>query len=128
MARPTRAGGIFRPLNSSSPFGVTIEQRGSAVHVALTGELDISTAQRLEDDLRRVEADGPELIVLDLQQLSFMDSTGLRLLIMADARAREADRQLAIVRGNEMVHRVMRLTRLDERLNIVEDPGALSGA
>jgi anti-anti-sigma factor len=57
-----------------------------------------------------------------------MDSTGLRLLIMADARAREADRQLAIVRGNEMVHRVMRLTRLDERLNIVEDPGALSGA
>jgi anti-anti-sigma factor len=115
-------------LNSSSPFGVTIEQRGPAVHVALTGELDISTAQQLEDDLRRVESERPELIVLDLQQLSFMDSSGLRLLIMADARAREDERRLAIVRGNEMVHRVMRLTRLDERLDIVEDPGALSGA
>jgi anti-anti-sigma factor len=114
-------------VNSSSPFGVTIEQTGSAVHVTLTGELDISTAQRLEDDLRRVEADSPELIVLDLQQLSFMDSTGLRLLIMADARAREDGRRVDIVRGNEMVHRVMRLTRLDERLNIVEDPGAVSG-
>ena len=107
---------------------MTIEQRGAAVHVVMTGELDISTAQRLEDDLRRIEADRPELIVLDLQRLSFMDSTGLRLLITADARAREDGRRLAIVQGNEMVQRVMRLTRLDERLNIVEDPGAVAGA
>ena len=123
-----RASCIVRHLNSSSPFGVTIEQRGSAAYVTLDGELDISTAQRLEDDLRRIEAEQPELIVLDLQQLTFMESTGLRLLIMADARAREDGRRLAIVRGNEMVHRVMRMTRLDERLDIVEDPGALSGA
>jgi len=119
---------MVRRLNSSSPFEVTVEQHGSAVHVVLDGELDLSTAQRLEDDLRRVEAEGPHVIVLDLQQLTFMDSTGLRLLIMADARAREDGRRLAIVRGNEMVHRVMRMTRLDERLDIVEDPGALSGA
>jgi anti-sigma B factor antagonist len=113
---------------SSSPFDVTIEEQGPAVHVRLTGELDISTATRLEDDLRRVEANRPELIVLDLKALSFMDSTGLRLLITADARAREDGRKLAIVQGNEMVQRVMRLTRLDERLHIVEDPGALAGA
>jgi anti-anti-sigma factor len=115
-------------LNSSSPFDVTIEQRGGAVHVVLSGELDISTAPRLEDDLRRVEAGRPELIVLDLQQLMFMDSTGLRILISADARARQEGRRLVIVRGNEMVQRVMRLTRLDERLTIVADPSALAGA
>ena len=92
----------------------------------LTGELDISTAQRLEDDLRRLEAERPALIVLDLQQLTFMDSTGLRLLITADIRARQEERRLVIVQGNEMVQRVMRLTRLDERLDIVEDPGALA--
>jgi anti-sigma B factor antagonist len=112
---------------SSSPFEVTIEQRGGAVHVVMTGELDISTAMRLEDELHRIEADGPALIVLDLQRLSFMDSTGLRLLIGADARARENGREVAIVQGNEMVQRVLRLTRLDERLHIVEDPGALAG-
>jgi anti-anti-sigma factor len=115
-------------VNSSSPFDVTIEQRPGAVHVVLSGELDISTAQRLEDDLRRIEAERPELIILDLQQLTFMDSTGLRLLITADSRAREEDRRFAIVQGNEMVQRVMRLTRLDERLTIVADPGALAGA
>ena len=96
------------------------------MHVALTGELDISTAQRLEDDLRRVESERPELIVLDLQPLTFMDSTGLRLLITADIRARQEARRLVIVQGNEMVQRVMRLTRLDERLDIVEDASALA--
>jgi anti-anti-sigma factor len=115
-------------MAASSPFGVTIEERDSAVHVVLTGELDISTAQRLEDDLRRVEAERPELIVIDLKQLAFLDSTGLRLLITADARAREDGRRLAILRGNEMIQRVLRLTRLDERLNVVEDLGALRSA
>ena len=114
------------PPLSSSPFEVSIEQRGGAVHVEMVGELDISTATRLEDDLRRIEADSPELIVLDLQRLTFMDSTGLRLLIMADSRAREDGRRVAIVQGNEMVQRVMRLTRLDERLHIVKDPGTLA--
>src|SRR2546423_1574625 len=108
-------------MASSSPFGVTIEQHDAAVHVVLTGELDISTAQLLEDDLRRVEAERPELIVLDLKDLAFLDSTGLRLLITADARAREDGRKLAIVRANPMIQRVLRLTRLDERLNVVAD-------
>jgi anti-sigma B factor antagonist len=105
---------------NSSPFGVTIEQRDDAVHLKLSGELDISTAQLLEDDLHRVEAERPELIVLDLRDLAFMDSTGLRLLIMADARAKEEGRRLAIGRGNEMIQRVLHVTRLDERLEVVD--------
>ncbi|MEA2428608.1 MAG: anti-sigma factor antagonist [Thermoleophilaceae bacterium] len=108
----------------TSPFDVTIEERGETVHVTLRGELDISSAPRLEDDLRRVEAEGPPLLILDLGKLDFMDSTGLRLLIAADSRAREAGRRLVIGQGNEMVQRVLRLTRLDERLEIVDDPGA----
>jgi anti-sigma B factor antagonist len=113
---------------SSSPFEVTVQQHESAVQVSMVGELDISTAMRLEDELRRVEAEKPGVIVLDLKQLTFMDSTGLRLLITADARARQEARRLAIVRGNEMVQRVLRLTRLDERLDIIDDAGAvLSG-
>jgi anti-anti-sigma factor len=112
-----------------SPFDVTIEERGGdAIHVTLLGELDISTASRLEDDLRRVEASSPKLLLLDLSKLDFMDSTGLRLLIGADARAREQGRRLVLIRGNEMVQRVLRVTRLDERLEIVEGPDALASA
>ena len=97
---------------------MTIEERDSAVHFLLTGELDISTAQRLEDDLLRIEANRPQLIVLDLTDLAFLDSTGLRLMITADARAREDGRRIEIVNANPMIQRVLRLTRLDERLNV----------
>jgi anti-anti-sigma factor len=102
-------------------FDVTSEQRGDTVLVRLSGELDISSAPKVEDELARVEPDRPELIVLDLRNLAFMDSTGLRLLIAADTRARQQQRRLAIVKGPEPVQRVFRITRLEERLEIVDD-------
>ena len=101
--------------------------RQDAVHVMLTGELDLATAPKLEDELKRVEADEPAILVIDLQSLSFMDSSGLRALLTADARAREAGRRLVLVRGDERVQRVLRITRLDERLEIVESADAVGG-
>ena len=112
----------------TSPFDATLEERGGTLCVALSGELDISTAPRFEEALRRVEADGPAVALIDLSRLDFMDSTGLRLLVGADIRAREAGRRLVLIRGNDMVQRVLRLTRLDERLEIVDDPSALASA
>ena len=52
---------------------------------ALTGELDVAGAALLEHEFERVAADhDPAVIVLDLRQLEFMDSTGLRLVVLAD--------------------------------------------
>jgi anti-sigma B factor antagonist len=104
---------------------VRTSDRQGTVHVTLTGELDLATAPKLEDELKRVEAGRPVTIVLDLKSLSFMDSSGLRALLTADARAREAGRRLVIVRGDERVQRVLRITRLDERLEIVESADAV---
>jgi anti-anti-sigma factor len=101
-------------------FEVTTTDRPDGVHVALSGELDLASAPKLDDELKHVEDRGPALIVLDLQELSFMDSSGLRALLSADARAREAGRRLVLVRGDERVQRVLRITRLDERLEIVD--------
>ena len=102
-------------------FDVTSEQHGQTVLVKLSGELDISSAPKVEDELARLEPDHPEVIVLDLRNLAFMDSTGLRLLIAADTRARQQDRRLTIIKGPEPVQRVFRITRLEERLEIVDD-------
>ena len=105
---------------------LTAEQAGSGtVRLALTGELDISSAAKLDQELARLEASAPPLIVLDLRTLEFMDSTGLRTVVTADARAREQGRRLAIVRGPDAVHRVFSVTRLDERLEIIDDPAAV---
>jgi anti-anti-sigma factor len=100
------------------------DDRGT-VRLALTGELDISSAHLLDDELAKVEAAGPAVIVLDLRALEFMDSTGLRTVVTADARAREDHRRLAIVRGPDAVHRGFSVTRLDERLDIIDDPAAV---
>lgn len=94
--------------------------------VSLRGELDISSAPVLEDALGRVEESGPRVLLVDLRELEFMDSTGLRTLVSADQRARDEGRRLAIVRGPEAVDRIFTMTRLDERLELVDDPAAVA--
>ena len=69
---------------------VETEDRNGLVHVALKGELDLSTVAKVQDELRRVEEGEPPVVVLDLSRLTFLDSTGLRCLVTADERAREA--------------------------------------
>jgi anti-sigma B factor antagonist len=98
--------------------------RNAAVAViAATGELDLSGAAVLETELERLEAE-PEVgtVVLDMRGLEFMDSSGLRLVVLADMRAREAGRRFALVKGVETVHRVFEITRMSERLDFVADP------
>ncbi len=98
---------------------VQTREDSDAVHLSLSGELDLSTVDKVEEELRRVEEGGAQTVVLDLSSLSFLDSTGLRTIVTADQRARKSGRRLAIVKGPETVHRVFTITRLDERLDIV---------
>jgi anti-anti-sigma factor len=101
------------------------EQDDAGVRLVLRGELDISSAQILEDALEKLEAGEPATLLIDLRALEFMDSTGLRALVSADQRARDAARRLAIVRGPEAVDRIFNVTRLDERLELVDDPATV---
>jgi anti-sigma B factor antagonist len=105
---------------------VQSEDRDGFVHVALRGELDLSTVGKVQDELRRVEAASPPVVVLDLSKLTFLDSTGLRCLVTADERARDAGRRVVIVRGPDAVQRVFSITRLEERLEMVDDPSTVA--
>jgi anti-anti-sigma factor len=94
-----------------------------SVRVEVSGELDLSSALVFEEQLRRVEEEcQPSLLVLDLRSLKFMDSTGLRLILSAHARALNQGRKLAIVEGGDAVKRIFRLTGVLERLNVVDPP------
>ena|SRR5688572_4466 len=102
------------------------EQTDDRTCLILRGELDISSAPTLEEALARAEESTPSVLVLDLRELEFMDSTGLRTVVSADQRAREQGRRLCIVRGPEPVDRIFTVTRLDERLELVDDPAAVA--
>ena len=96
-------------------------RNGSVATVRPSGELDLSGAAVLEAELDRL-AEDPELgaVVLDMRGLEFMDSSGLRLVVVSDMRAREAGRRFSLIRGDETVHRVFEITRMSDRLDFVE--------
>jgi anti-sigma B factor antagonist len=105
---------------------IKTEDRNGLVHVALVGELDLSTVAKVQDELRRVEASAPATVVVDLSKLTFLDSTGLRCIVTADERARDQGRRVVIVRGPDPVQRVFTITRLEERLEMVDDAAAVT--
>jgi anti-anti-sigma factor len=59
--------------------------------------------------------------------LDFMDSTGLRLVVLASQRADRDGRRLTLVKGPEDVHRVFEITRMIDRLDFVDDAGEAMG-
>lgn len=97
------------------------------VQLVLRGELDLSTVQKVEDELAAVEAGEDKVVVLDLSGLTFLDSTGLRLMVTADQRAQKDGRRLVIVKGPETVQRVFSITKLDETLEMVDDLSQVAG-
>jgi anti-anti-sigma factor len=94
----------------------------NAIRVVVAGELDMASAPQIEEELRSVEQQDPSVILLDLRELDFMDSSGLRAILTADARARDQGRRLVVIRGSENIQRLFAVTRLDERMEIVDDP------
>lgn len=105
-----------------SNLAVELSQHDDAVCVSLTGELDLSSALTFEEELRRIEEEArPRVLVLDLRMLKFLDSTGLRLILAAHARALKRGGRLSIVQGTDAVRRIFRLTGVMERLNVFED-------
>jgi anti-sigma B factor antagonist len=92
-------------------------QREGVVHeIGLAGEMDLANAADVERELLRVEATDACVIVLDLSGLTFMDSTGIRLLICADARAQADANRLVLGRPPEHVMRVLRIAGVADRL------------
>jgi anti-sigma B factor antagonist len=109
-----------------SVFDCQTRREGDRVRLSLYGELDIAAAGRLDAELAEIERQSPAQIVLDLSHLTFLDSTGLRSIIAADARAKEEGRRVTLVQGPEVVRRVFAITGLEGRLEIVDDEASLA--
>ena len=89
--------------------------------VVLTGELDISRYEEARQRLEAAERDGPELLVVDLAGLRFVDSTGVRLILLADERARQAGRRVALRLGDGIARRVFTALGLLDRFEVLDN-------
>lgn len=92
------------------------EREGDVHTLRLSGELDLATAAEVQRELEHVEATDAESIVLDLSELTFMDSTGVRLLVTAHARARADSNRLTLLRGGRAVQRILQLSGVEALL------------
>lgn len=103
-------------------FQIEVERAEGTRTVRLDGEFDLSAADRVEEALRSLESERPGVVVIDLRGVTFLDSTGLRTITSADARAREGGYELRIVRGPENVQKLLHVTGMDKILPLVGDP------
>jgi anti-sigma B factor antagonist len=94
-------------------------EEGEQVRIAVGGELDLSSALTFDEEIRRAEERNPETLVLDLSCLKFLDSTGLRLIMSAQARAAKRGHRFMIVEGTEAVQRIFRLAGVTRRFDVV---------
>jgi anti-anti-sigma factor len=90
--------------------------------VQLAGELDMAGVDRFERALLGGETLDAGTLVLDLRELTFIDSSGLRALIMADQRVRADGGRLVVVRGPERVSRVLEMTGVARHIELVDEP------
>ena len=108
-----------------SDFAVYTHTAGRATTLALTGELDLLSSPALEQELVAVADSDAELIIIDLRELEFMDSTGLHVLVHAQQRMQDLGRRFALIRGGETVQRLFDLTGVSDGLTIVDSPDDL---
>jgi anti-sigma B factor antagonist len=105
----------FKGFEGLKGFEARIERRGGSCTVRLLGELDLATVQEARDALDRARGSDAGSILVDIQELRFIDSTGLALLLEAVRRNGEAHR-VRFTRGTGRVTELLRLTGLDEEL------------
>jgi anti-anti-sigma factor len=103
------------------PFSVIVTSDGDRATVALRGELDLSGVDRAREAVEQAEATDAALLVLDLSELEFIDSTGLEVLLRAARRAHDSGRRLIVARPSRYVRRLLEMTAIDQSLDIVDD-------
>jgi anti-sigma B factor antagonist len=104
---------------ASAPFGIDVHPERDIVRVCPSGDVDLATAGAIRRQIDELTSAGFRRIVLDLGGVTFLDSTGIRLVIDLATRARTEGWALAIVEGSPDVQQVFRITGLLERLPFV---------
>lgn len=90
-------------------FRIDVHPERTVVRVAPAGELDIATTSSLAVELRELRDVGFDYIVLDLRRLTFIDSTGVALILTEDRIARGSGRDFTLIGGSRAIQRVLEI-------------------
>jgi anti-sigma B factor antagonist len=114
----------------SSPLRLDYEVRRVAEFPVLcvSGEIDIYTAPLFKQAVVNLVSEGNKDVIIDLSQVTFMDSSGFGTLLGATKRLRPMGGGLHLASPNSTIQRMLRLTRLDSIMQIHESTEAAAQA
>jgi anti-sigma B factor antagonist len=104
---------------------IDVRHERDRIVIGLHGELDLLGAPLLRSEIENPEIEGTEMVVLDLRDLRFIDSAGLRVVLAAYERSQQRGQAFALSRGSTQVQRLLSIAGLDEHLRIIESPDEL---
>jgi anti-sigma B factor antagonist len=106
-------------------FTVRVESRNGVGRVVMAGELDMSTVPTLEEHLAPFEQDSVTSLMLDLRDLTFIDSTGLRAILQAHGQSKANGQTLVVIGATPYARHLFEVTGLEFLLDDQEAVGVL---
>jgi anti-sigma B factor antagonist len=103
---------------------IEVRQERDRIVLALHGELDLVGAPRLQSEIESHTVDAAAIVVLDLDDVQFIDSAGLRVLLAAHERTVERGRRLALTPGSPQVRRLFSIAGVSGHLHTIASADA----
>jgi anti-anti-sigma factor len=103
-------------MGNEDQLAITTNVESTVARVSLVGELDVVTASRVSDELTALAGQDVKSVVVDVSELTFIDSTGLRALLAGRERIHATTASFALEGASGVVERVLELTGLRDLL------------
>jgi len=108
-------------MDTEAEMVIHTEQRDGATIVSPVGDIDLGRSPALRRELQSVQDSRPKRIIVDLAQVSYMDSSGVATLVEALQFARKTKTTLVVCSLNDRVRSIFEIARLDTVFTITTD-------
>lgn len=99
-------------------LSISKTQQDGATRVSVVGEVDVSNASELREQVDAVLAEGPAAVTVDLAEVAYIDSTGIGVLVGAAHHAADHNKGFAVVNAQPGVMRVVQLLGVDQDIDV----------
>jgi anti-anti-sigma factor len=113
-------GGSDGRFSRGGPLALTIEHYDSTMFVRVGGDLDLATVGQVTTALDELEIETDTLLVVDLQELGFLDLAGLRTILRASEHCKRHKIRFAVIRPRGLASRIFTLTSVHRELDLVD--------
>ena len=115
-------------MTNGASFEITDSGQPGVRVLGVRGEIDVATSPEMRCHLVEMLADRPELVIVDLTDVTFIDSTGLGVLVEAVTTARAGDGDLRLVVTQPKIIKLIELTGLDQVFSVVSSANQAVGS